>query len=152
MTTFRGWSFDTAEDAPAALAEIRAAGPVVTGGGTVVGISWPRDQDAPRLESADALLGLDEPEVERRARRDRLLDAIFLEPLRRASAGERPGPQEAAVRFGLSATEVNRLRDAVVPGRSVVVSMEGAMTDAVAEMLMARRPVAQWKIETEPGS
>lgn len=150
MTTFRVWSFDTAEDAPAALAEIRADWPMATGSGTVVGINWPEDEVAPRLEAADSPSVLGESEVDRRARRAWLLDVLFLEPLRRASRGEGPELGHPASRFGLSDADANRLRDAVVPGRSVVVTSEEGMSDAVADTLTARRPVAQWRVETEP--
>jgi hypothetical protein len=151
MTRFGVWSFDTAEDAPGALAEIRADGPVVKGSGTVVGISWLEDEVVPRLKAADSASELGVSEDGRAGRRAWLLDVIFLEPLRRASRGEAPDFGHPASRFGLTDTDVNRLRDAVGPGRSVVVTSEADMSDAVAETLMARRPAAQWKVEAEPG-
>jgi hypothetical protein len=148
LTTFRLWAFDTAEDAFDTVAAVR--GDPALAGGSVVGILWPRDQVSPRLDTFDPPARAGESEVDRRTRRSRLLDALFLEPLRRATRGETVDSGQSQVGFGLREDDVNRLRDAVVPGRSVVVTWEQDTSEELVDALMARRPLAQWKVVADP--
>jgi hypothetical protein len=148
MTTYRAWVFDTAEDGPAALDALRADGSM-TGEDTAVAISWSRDQDAPQFWAIDPPADPHGSQVEVLARRALLFDVVFLEPLRRATRAEAPDSGHGALRFGLTDAHVTRLRDALSPGRSVVVTSEAETRDPFGDILTGRRPVAQWTIDPE---
>lgn len=150
MTTYRMWVFDSADDGPAVLDALRAAARSA-GEPPVVALSWPPDQAEPRLDAVGTPSDLSG--AAGLARRAELFDVIFLEPLRRAERGEAPDHDGApAARFGLRPDDVSRLRDSVTPGRSAVVTTDGELTDAIADTLAARRPVAQYRIESEPSA
>ncbi|MDH2413056.1 hypothetical protein [Nocardioides sp. CER19] len=154
MTTYRVWVFDSAEDGPAvldALSSNPSRSDGLTGGSSLVALSWGPDEVRPRIEAIGAPSDLNRPDG--LARRAGLFDVIFLEPLRRASRGEAPDDADnPASRFGLSQGDVSRLRDAVTPGRSAIVTTDAEMRGAIEETLTGRRPVAQWTIEPGPGA
>ena len=125
--------FEAAEDAPRTLDRLRADGFMTCR--DAVAMVWFLDHQAPELLIAP-------PSLEGHQDWTPLFDGVFLEPLRlaqRAAAGgmlDLTDPEPLEVGW----VDVNRLRDAVTPGRSALLMIEVDDTETLADRLWAQHP------------